>query len=219
MFMQDGSRIVRTRAQLTLSGGGGHWNVIREQHLDPKGLPLWTTDISWRNNGRPSVSSNYGTVGVTTTFDESGRPTTTMRTPTGTVNLGSKLMGHPTIQQLNGAIHSPTTGGALSALDKASEIAGMTKIGAGAKYGGFGLATALALGDVVTADYGQETCEAVVKGPVTIAGGWAGGAVGALVPVPYLNIATAGGGAALGGMAGQSLGEWLGEQLCNIRRG
>ncbi|WP_072688423.1 hypothetical protein [Rhodococcus marinonascens] len=81
----------------------------------------------------------------------------------------------------------------------------------GAKFGGLAVAIGTALHDVYTADSPEAQCQAGIAGT---AGGWAGGVVGALVPIPYVDVLAAGAGAAGGSRVSGWWGSKIGETVC-----
>lgn len=208
VYMQDGSRIVRTDLSM---------QSFDEVRYDSNGQKVTTTSVLITDRGRHQNTTFHtdGTrVETSVYFDGTTRG---VLFPQGDRSNPQKLepefFAHPTATAL---------GGGLSAADTAAD--NMTKkfptdklfsnIRGGAKFGGIGLATAVALYDVSTAETPGQKCQAAISGIMSVAGGYGGGVAGGAIPVPGLNVVAAGVGSIAGSWLAGYVGSQIGKAVC-----
>lgn len=212
VHMQDGSTKVFTETE---TAGGKP--MTSEQDYDPTGkLVVTTNTFPWGESGATMTSIRYAqdqTLVELVTYPN-GQTSGTIY-PQGkadqAIPADSQFFSHPALTSLGGVLSATETYGddalakSLPTLTKNS----FENLHAGAKYGGLGLATGIALYDVATADSPGDKCRAAISGAMSVAGGWGGGALGAAVPVPGLDVVTAG----AGGAGGSWLFGWVGSEI------
>ncbi|MGC4933345.1 hypothetical protein ACLQ3C_06650 [Gordonia sp. DT30] len=228
LYMQDGSKKVYTETKRL--NYGRNYPVLREEIFDPAGTLVTRTETTaWgKDPNGDKITTTYlagtgnkvvtwtkpdGTVIKTELYDPSGRPLAKADVPDGS------FFTHPAATLAGGALTAGDSyfNGAADKTPAALTKSYFQNAGAGARLGGVGLATGMAIYDVITADSPRDKCIAAWSGAAGTVGGVA---TGALIAPPGavtgpVDAALVTGGAAFGSWVFGWMGKEIGEAVCD----
>ncbi|MCR5979786.1 hypothetical protein GDN83_18930 [Gordonia jinghuaiqii] len=196
LLMQDGSKKVITESS-TYAGSYYEREMMVEEVFDPTGKLVSTTRAYELDLGNKVTSITYADqtrLEVVTGADGYRRATVY---PQGKAPVeippDSPFFTHPVLTSAGGLIAGveAQSGNMLQKSVPTLTNSTLDDVRYGTKYGGLALAAGVALYDVVAADGGDARCQAAVAGLGSVLGGAGGGAAGAAIPVPGLNVAAA----------------------------
>ncbi|MBA0048862.1 hypothetical protein [Mycobacteroides sp. LB1] len=210
LTMQDGSKQVET--DFGFQADRSKADKVQIQHFAADGSAISTT-TSWKDwDGTKNTEVDWpNQTFVNMREYKDGTKTAWVTTADGkSAEVPPyKFLAHPV---------ASSVGGALTAIDKASETGipflgqeAVEKVGVGARFAGPALGIGMTLYDMANAQDPTEACVAGISGGFGVAGAWGGGAVTGLLGIESgpLDVAVAGAGS----VAGEQLFGWVGDKV------